>query len=119
MAGFKLQTDLGSERVIKLARRVARDLEFSVQTRDDYSFGATKGNLILSIFVGAFIAYCEFEVSVEDDDDGCELIIERNSPWWTGIIGVKRTKNRAQELADAIGDAIEDAGGRVFGEKEF
>jgi hypothetical protein len=119
MAGFKLLTDLDAGKLYKVARRVARDMEFAVDTRGDYAFGAGKGNLVLSIVLGAFIAYCDFHVTVEEDDHASELIIERNNPWWTGMIGVKRTKNRAKELADAIADAIEDEGGRVLKEKEF
>jgi hypothetical protein len=40
-------------------------------------------------------------------------------PWWTGLIGVNRVKNQAKTLADAIEEAIRDAGGEVLKRAEF
>ena len=50
----------------------------------------------------------------EGDDDTVEIRIERNSPWWTGMIGVNRVKKRAEELADAVERSIERDGGEVL-----
>src|SRR5262249_28814621 len=45
--------------------------------------------------------------------------IERNTPWWTGVIGVSRVKSWAKSLADEIEDEIEHQHGRVYGRQEF
>src|SRR5262245_21716382 len=119
MAGFKIVTDLDEDTAFKIARRAARDLDFSVKTVETMVFRTSKGNLALSIFAGAFVAYCDFVISVEENRNSTTIFLERNSPWWTGVIGVNRVKNRAKELAEAIADAIEDARGRVLKEKEI
>jgi hypothetical protein len=119
MAGFKIWTDLDADKTYRLCRRVAEKLEFTVRPIDDLAFAAQKGNLAVSILVGAIIAYCDFEVFIEDLGDETEIRIERNTPWWTGLIGVRRVKSRAKDLADAIADRIEDEDGRVLKEKEF
>lgn len=119
MAGHKIVTNLDATAAFQLARKVARDLDFRITRRDDLSFSAEKGNLGLSIFVGAFVAYCNFQITVEERRDESAIFIERNSPWWTGVIGVSRVKSRVKDLAAAIADAIEDEGGKVLDEKEI
>ena len=115
MAGFSILTDMDADTALKTAKRVAKDLGFATERIDDWELSATKGNLLLSIFVGAFVAYCDFHVYVEEDRDGTvEISIERNAPWWTGVIGVGRVKNKAKELADAIENAILDKGSDVL-----
>jgi hypothetical protein len=76
---------------------------------------------VLSIFVGAFVAYCDFEIEIEEGrhEEDVDIVINRNSPWWTGIIGIGRVKSRARELAEAIGDGIHRKGYRVRREREF
>lgn len=115
MPGFSIRTDLDAEAAFKTARRTAKDLGFTVRTTDDWEFSAQKGNLMASLFLGAFIAYCDFHVFVEEDRKGeVDISIERNSPWWTGVIGVNRVSNAAKALADAIDDAILADGGKVL-----
>jgi phytoene dehydrogenase-like protein len=119
MAGHKITTDLELEAAFKLVRRVARDLDFRVDPgEDEYSLTAQKGNFALSIVVGALVAYCYFQISVEERKGRTAIFLERNSPWWTGMIGVGRVKGQAKKLAEAIAEAIEDKGGRVLDEKE-
>jgi hypothetical protein len=121
MAGHIIVTNLSEKAAEKLARGVARDLDFGIVREDDFTFSAGKGNLVVSILLGAFIAYCNFLVEIAPGkyDGEVEIIINRNSPWWTGIIGINRVKKRAKELAGKIADAIEDDGGEVIKVKEF
>lgn len=119
MAGFKIWTNLEPEKSYRLARREAENQDFAVRPIGDFSFSAQKGNFAVSLLVGAFIAYCDFRVDVDDLGSETEIRIERNSPWWTGVIGVGRVKKRARDLATAIADRIEDEGGKVLKEKEF
>lgn len=118
MAGHKLITDLDSELAYKIARKAAKGLDFAVTSLGDGAFAAQKGNLAMSIILGAFIAYCDFKVMVEDDDDRTLIEIERNAPWWTGFIGVNRVKTRAKELKDDIVRRIEDEGGAILKDKD-
>ena len=121
MAGFKIVTNLKADEAFKLARRAAKDRGFTVQrTEDDLGFSAAKGNLILSIFLGAIIAYCNFQVLVDEFDDGTsDVIIERNKPWWTGWLGLNRVKNAAKQLVETIADYIHENGGEVLSQKEI
>jgi hypothetical protein len=121
MAGHIIVTNLEEKTALKLARDVARDLDFNVERTDEFTFNASKGNLALSIFVGAFVAYCNFTIEINRAkyEGEVEIVINRNSPWWTGVIGVNRVKSRAKELAEEIADAIEKEGGKVLSEKAF
>src|SRR5262245_33283430 len=112
MAGFSIRTGVDPETAFKTARRTAKDQGFTVRNVGDWEFVAQRGNLIASIFVGAFIAYCDFHVFVEENEKGAvEISIQRNTPWWTGAIGVHRVNNAAKALADAIEESIRDDGG--------
>jgi hypothetical protein len=121
MPGHIIITDLPEESAYNLARNVARDLEFDVERDDDFAFTAGKGNLLVSILLGCFIAYCRFEVDIVRGkyDGEVEISISRNNPWWTGLIGIGRVKKRAKELADEIADAIEEDGGKVIKVRDF
>jgi hypothetical protein len=120
MAGFSIRTGVDAETAFKTARRAAKDLGFTVRNVGDWEFVAQKGNLIASIFVGAFVAYCDFHVFVEENKKGAvEISIQRNTPWWTGAIGVHRVNNAAEALADGIDDAIEADGGKVLNRGTF
>ena len=119
MPGHKIWTNLPADKTYRLAKRAAEDLGFSVWSRGDGVFAAGKGNLAVSILVGAFVAYCNFMIWVDEVGDETEIRLDRNTPWWTGLIGVNRVKNKAKELANAIADEIEDGGGRVLQEKVF
>ena len=119
MAGIKLVTDMDAKLLFKIAFREAQDKGFAVEKIGDRRFTARKSSMAVSILLGAFVAYCDFVVAVEDYDHETELVLERNSPWWTGVIGVHRVKSWATDLVKTIGDSIEDAGNRVIREKEF
>jgi len=119
MAGFIITTDMAPEKALRLACDVADGLDFEVSDVNSWTFRATKGSFPLSIFLGAFIAYCCFDVEIQDGShhDEVDIVIIRNSPWWTGWIGVQRVKSRAKELAEAIADAVEKEGARVVRER--
>jgi hypothetical protein len=116
MAGIVIvANNIDAEAAFKIAGKVARRLEFATHRIDDWEWEATKGSLVASIFLGAFIAYCDFRIWVEEERDRSVAIsIERNCPWWSGIIGVNRVKNQAAALADAIEEALEKDGGEVL-----
>jgi hypothetical protein len=120
MPGIRMLTDLNPEAAVKTVSRVARRLSFSVYHTGDWELVAQKGNMLLSVFVGAFVAYCYFRISVyAERGERIEIEIQRNTPWWTGVIGVNRVKNWAKSLADEIEDEIEHQGGRIYGREEF
>lgn len=119
MAGMRFTTDLDAKQLYKLAMRRADRMDFAIRETDRYAFAAESGSLPLSIFLGAFIAYCDFHVSVGEFEGDNELTLERNNPWWTGLIGISRVKTRASELLMKIKDDVEDAGGRILAEEDF
>jgi hypothetical protein len=111
----------GDPNVLKeVAIHVAGGMGYGVEQTGPWSMQAKQGSLAASIFVGAFIAYCDFNVSVVAQPDGTQhLVLERNTPWWTGLIGVKRVKNRAAELADAYGNELIRRGVQIVRRNEF
>jgi hypothetical protein len=119
MAGLKFVVNMPPEDLHQLARHVAKENGFAVHPSGGMSFEAKRGNFALSVVAGALVAYCDFKVVIDPYDDGAELILTRNSPWWTGAIGVNRTKNWAQSLADWIKKEVERSGYQVLKEKEF
>ena len=80
---------------------------FTVTPVDPWTLKAQKGNMAMSIFLGAFIAYCDFTGRISTAPDGSiQLAIERNKPWWTGLIGVNRVKNACNSLGDDVQRAL-------------
>jgi hypothetical protein len=105
--GNHLVTNAPAQHVLGLTQHMAQQLGFKLRPTSPWSYGAQKGSLAVSILFGAFIAYCNFNVYVNQMPDGnTGVSIIRNKPWWTGVIGVKRVKNRADELGNAIGGAL-------------
>lgn len=121
MPGHKfVVSGLEPRRVRQLAVDVGTDDGFAVEEPDRWEIRLRQGGMASSILLGAFIAYCDFPVSIQDfDDDSVEVVLQRNNPWWTGLIGVNRVKKRAKGYIDALKDALEDAGGRIEKEREF
>jgi len=116
MPGLKFTTKLDAESLYKIAFRRAQDLGFTVRSIDDRAFSAISGSAAMTV-VGK--AYCDFRIDVEEYDDGNELVLERNAPWWTGVIGISRVKSIAKDLFKCIKDEIELRGGKIEREKEF
>jgi hypothetical protein len=101
--------------LIRTAEFAAEGQEYRViDGRDDRVIHVQKGSFAASFFLGAFVLYCNFRVSVERGRlDERELRIEWDTPWWAGFFGVERTATAAGKYADEIEDLIEEAGGRV------
>ena len=55
---------------------------------------------------------CNFEIDFEEEDNRSVFFLKRNSPWWTGALGVSRVKSRAKKLTEAIHEAVRDQGGK-------
>lgn len=122
MAGTKLLTKLDAKTCLKLAWRAAQDLGYSLTPIEDCSkcFTATKGSALLSVFTGPFSPHCVFEVSVNEYSDANEVVLVKNQPWViTGSAGVAKVNRQADDLMQAIGCAIEKAGGAILERKEF
>ncbi len=114
MAGIDIATDLNPEDSLKIVKRVAREMGFTIEAVDEWELSLQMGSLVASIFLGAFIAYCNFRVFIEEKRKRVTISIERNTPWWTGFIGVSRVKTKARTLADLIVDDIVARDGEVF-----
>ena len=124
MPGIKLLTRMDPATCLKLAWRTAQDLGYSLTptplTECAKSFTAQKGTLFFSMLAGPFAPHCHFRIFVESYSDANELVLEANTPWLTtGAVGVSRVRQRADELMQAVGCAIEKDGGTVVARKEF
>src|SRR4051812_44725372 len=115
MAGTTILTDLPPKRALKVVRGAAEELNFTVTRVDDLELKLERGSFVLSLIAGAFVVYCDFRVTVEEGRRKVRIDVERNSPWWGGMIAVMRTKNAAKELCDLIEEDIEEAEGTVYG----
>lgn len=103
-----------------VAIHVAGGLGYGVEDTGPWSLSVTHGNFVVSLLVGAFIAYCDFKVHVVSPGDGTHhLVLERNNPWWTGVIGIGRVKKRARELADAYGNELIARGVQIHQRNDF
>lgn len=120
MAGVRLTIRGTPEAVIESAARTAQGLGFEVLPSSPRSLAIRRGNLLLSIFLGAFVAYCDFLATAESQPDGTtRLSLQRNTPWWTGVIGVSRVKKKARELADTISRNITAEGMALLGNSDY
>ncbi|MBZ0135836.1 MAG: hypothetical protein K8I27_05645 [Planctomycetes bacterium] len=103
-----------------VAIQVAGGLGYGVEPQGAWRLKVSQGSLAASLFLGAFIAYCDFTVDVVSHADGTyHLLLHRNNPWWTGWIGMNRVKNRAIQLADAYGNELMRAGVPVLQRNDF
>ena len=107
MAGHAYITAGDPDLLKDVAIHVAGGMGYGVEDMGPGSLKISQGSFAASIFLGAFIAYCDFQVQILVPGDGTShLVLERNNPWWTGVIGVNRVKKRARELADAYGNEL-------------
>ena len=103
-----------------VAIHIAGQMGFGVEPQGEWTMKVVQGSLAASIFVGAFVAYCDFVVHVVSHADGTNhLVLERNTPWWTGWIGVSRVKSKARELADAYGNELYRVGVPIIQRNDF
>lgn len=103
MAGFDFVIQGTEAEALEAVRTAAQAEQFEVVQEADGRFAAKKGSLPMSIFLGAFIAYCDFKFTTAPAGSGLvKLGMQRNNPWWTGLIGINRVKNAATRYADGI-----------------
>jgi hypothetical protein len=122
MAGVKVLTDLDAHKALRSAWRAAQNQGYNLTSAglDIPRFEAKKGHALFRILAGPLAPYCQFRVSVETYASGTEIVLEKNMPWLTtGALGVRRVNRQADELADAIGTALQEDGGKVLEKKEF
>jgi hypothetical protein len=120
MPGRIIVTDMKANLSRKLMLRVARNMGFSVTELDAWEYQLRRGSFGWSLFLGAVIAYCNFRVNFgQGDDHQVEISIERNSPWWTGMLGINQVKSWCKRFAEALAEAIEDEGGEILEENQF
>lgn len=111
MPGHVYITQGQPEQLRHIAGEVALSLGFRVEPESDWTLKLLKSSLAASLFLGAFVTYCEFRAHVVVPGDGtAHLVLERNNPWWTGFIGINRVRNRAVELANAWGAELQRQG---------
>lgn len=107
MAGIQFVIQGTAGQVLEAVRTVAQKEGFEVSADPDGRLTTRKGNFVLSIALGAFIAYCDFKfAAVQDAQGAVQLTLTRNNPWWTGLIGISRVKKAANRLADGLGQLL-------------
>jgi hypothetical protein len=119
--GVKLLTNMDPQLCLKLAWRAAQDRGYALTPLSDTTrrFTASKGNMIVGVLAGSLAPHCVFKIGVESYPDANELVLEMNSPWLSGASGVRKVKQAAEELIDAIVSAVEKEGGKITERKEF
>ncbi|HYV38411.1 MAG TPA: hypothetical protein VE988_22195 [Gemmataceae bacterium] len=120
MAGLALTTDLGLDSAMSTATKAASDLGFEVPKLTERQFRAKRGSLTLSWLLPPVTPYCNFLVTVRETEEGCvEIVLERNTPWWTGYFGVRGVEQQFDKLAAATEVAVGNMGGRVLSWRHF
>ena len=120
MAGHQFSVNLPVKTVAKVTKELAAESQYRVDETDLFHFQLLKGSFAVSLIAGAFITYCNFAVELEyDEQGGTRFTLNRNIPWWTGLIGVSRVKTAAKKLADEIAEELEDSGGIVTNREDF
>jgi hypothetical protein len=119
MAAILIVTNAQPELARDMSVQIAQSMGYSTQQIADWSFAVQQGNLVASIFLGAFIAYCDFKLHVSGPGDGTvHIVLERNNPWWTGYIGCSRVKGRANDLMNAIHNTLGQQGYAILDRRD-
>jgi hypothetical protein len=120
MAGLALATNLDRAKAFSAAAKAAHDHGFAVRHITDRQFQAKRGSVTWSLLLPPTVPYCNFLVSVlEGDDGGTEVVLERNAPWWTGVIGMRGVQASFEQLVESTEKAVAAAGGKVLGRRTF
>jgi hypothetical protein len=120
MAGIKLVTDAEPERALELAWRAAQDLSFKLTPIADGTFQASKGRALWSALVGPASPHCRFRITAKKYPDGTtDLVLERNTPWTSGVLGLRRLNAEAEALMQKAAEAIQQGGARIIERKEI
>jgi hypothetical protein len=119
--GLKLLTNMDPQLCLKLAWRTAQDRGYSLTPLGDgaRSFTASKGNKLLGVLAGALAPHCVFEIAAEAYPDANELVLQMSTPWVSGTAGIRKVRRQADELLQAIANAVEKEGATVLERKEF
>jgi hypothetical protein len=99
--------------VIRIVRETAANSGFRVSYLGPGEIILEKGSFLLSIFIGALAPYLHFRVRVTPSPDAYHISFERNTPWWTGILGVMSCRSQFQTLTTAVASAVYFHGGQV------
>ena len=84
-AGHQFSVNRPVKTVTKVTNQVAAQSQFRVDETELFNFQLLKGNfavllIAVSLIAGAFIAYCDFVVELEDDEEGGTMfILNRNT----------------------------------------
>ena len=105
-----LHSGASAETVREVIHSVSPPQKFTVQDEGPGRYRVRRGSLGLSIFAGAFVAYCNFVVHVAPEGEGTRVTLQPNSPWWTGLIGVGRVKKVAKALLDGWAAELQSRG---------
>ena len=120
MPGHLYVTQGLPEHLLDISGQVASAMGYSITQVGPWTLKLQQGSLAASLFVGAFTAYCDFTVNILIPGDGtAHLVLERNTPWWTGFLGVRRVKGRAIDLADAYGNEMVRQGVPIIQRNDF
>jgi hypothetical protein len=120
MAGLVLATNLDRDRAFSAAAKAARDLGFDVRHLTERQFEAKRGSAAGALLLPPIGPYCSFLVSALDSNGGgTELVFQRNSPWWTGLMRMRSLKESFQKLANATEAAVQAAGGKVLQRRDY
>src|SRR5438105_2313927 len=115
MPSITLIASIDDKKLWRSAEEAAEDVGFSFADEEEGVFRLRKGNLLASIFLGAFIKYVNAEAVVSETKTGdAKVVFSWSSPFWTGLIGVGRTKKAMTEYVTKLEDFIEEAGGEVL-----
>ena len=101
MAEIHFSTTAPTETILDVAYREAHNLGFDVAQTDDLRLDARRGNIALSVLLGAFVGYCDFRLEIREFDADNELSLCRAV---LEFHGEDRTVHTGDGLADlAIG----------------
>lgn len=108
-----------ADQVMDALASAAKKEGLTISEEKETRMTVTKGNLIMSILFGIFVAYAKADCKVTDaDDDEQKLVVEWGNPWWQGIFGPMRAKSAMKAYCDRFERLVEDAGAEVTDRKE-
>jgi hypothetical protein len=120
MAGVAFVTSLTSDAALAAGNAAATALGLQIRHRRPHQFAARQGSLLRSLLLPPHRPYCNFLVTLlQEDDSLSEIVLESNEPWWTGTYGLKAVEDMFDRFVHAVADAIEKAGGRILKRRRF
>ncbi|MFO0937926.1 MAG: hypothetical protein U0798_15600 [Gemmataceae bacterium] len=114
MPRTELYTDASHEEALDAVAEACKPAGFHIVSEGKRKLTVQKGSLATSIFLGAFVVYCNCQVTVERDGDELCIDFEWGTTWWQGIFGPMRTKTAMNQLIDHVCDILEDEGREIM-----